>query len=244
MKVFKLLMAIAVVGFFSTSCSNDQIDFSAEELAVEESVDEASFARGSVVPSGAHYNLNIIGMQKDKTADMTGNNGRRIFVKLWGKSKIKLIEGPEFAVLDANGTDNDGASFQLPNPDPDGDGITAYSIWMRPLGKPGGSAIISLCADADLTDDYQEVCTADPLEVERSKGPSRFKDVTKKLLTILVVDDIVFIDGDGVEQTIKAGRYGIFDDTFEDYFWEYDNSGLKLLQLRFYPIPSEDNILN
>lgn len=26
----------------------------------------------------------------------------------------------------------------------------------------------------------------------------------------------------------------IFDDCFENYFWNYYNSGLKLLQLRFY----------
>ena len=239
MKTFKLLIAIAVCGFMTTSCSNELFE-SAEDASLKE--DASLFAKGNDAPKGAHYNLNIIGVQKDKTADMTGNNGHRIFVKLWGKSKIKLIEGDDFQVLDANGTDNDGAAFQLPNPDPDGDGTTSYSIWMRPLGTPGGSAVISLCADADLDEGYYEVCTADPLEVTRSRGQSKFKDVTKKLLTILVTDDIVFFDSDGVEQTIKAGRYTIFDDTFEDYFWEYDNSGLKLLQLRFYEIPSSDNI--
>lgn len=144
-----------------------------------------------------------------------------------------LIEGDDFAVLDANGTDG-SASFQLPNPDPDGDNMTSYSIWMRALGKPGGGAIITTCADADLSDDYYEVCSAEYLEVERQKGKPRFENVSKTLLTILVEEDITFTDGDGIEQTIESGRYTIFDEAFEDYFWEYDNNGLKLLQLRFY----------
>ena len=33
-------------------------------------------------PSGAHYNLNVIGVPKDKSADMTGSNGHVMFVDL------------------------------------------------------------------------------------------------------------------------------------------------------------------
>lgn len=237
--VFMVLLSLGVL----LSCSKDQIEIPQQEQLKEvpEMVnpnDGALTKQGNGAPSGAHFNLNVIGVPKDKTADMTGNNGHRIFVSLWGKSKINLIEGDDFQVLDANGTDG-AASFQLPNPDPDGDGETTYSIWMRALGKPGGSAIITTCADADLTDGYYEVCSADPLEVERTKGQPKFTNVSKKLLTITVVDDITFTDGDGVEQTIPAGTYTIFDPIFEDYFWEYDNSGLKLLQLRFYEVPSD-----
>ena len=32
------------------------------------------------------------------------------------------------------------AAFRLPNPDPDGDGTTSYSVYVRALGKPGGKA--------------------------------------------------------------------------------------------------------
>ena len=45
---------------------------------------------GNGAPKGSHYNLNIIGVKKGKTADMSGNNGHRIFVNLEGKSKIML----------------------------------------------------------------------------------------------------------------------------------------------------------
>src|SRR5262245_33340660 len=99
---------------------------------------------GNGAPSGTHYNLNMIGVPKQKTADMTGDNGHRIFMSLEGKTKVMLSEGV-FAVLDANGTDGT-ASFQLPNPDPLNSGVTKYSVFARALGKPGGSATITTCA--------------------------------------------------------------------------------------------------
>src|SRR4051812_45379064 len=50
-----------------------------------------SAVTGNGALSGAHYNLNIIGASKDKTADLT-NNGHRIFVPLIGTTKIYLSE--------------------------------------------------------------------------------------------------------------------------------------------------------
>src|SRR5512146_2123854 len=67
---------------------------------------------GNGCPSGAHYNLNIIGVANPKTADMTDTSGHTIFVPLEGNVKIGLAlapEGESFAVLDRNGTDGNGA---------------------------------------------------------------------------------------------------------------------------------------
>src|SRR3972149_1028843 len=66
----------------------------------------AAFA-GNGAPSGAHYNLNIIGVSNPKTADMSNSNGHVIFVALGGRdntvrTKIILTEG-DFAVTDKNG---------------------------------------------------------------------------------------------------------------------------------------------
>src|SRR4026209_1113717 len=97
-------------------------------------------AAGNGAPSGAHYNLNIISVSKDKSAEMSGNQGHRIFVPLYGKPKIWLSESPSFEVYDANGTDSNGASFGLPNPDPDADGITEYSVYARGQGPAGRRA--------------------------------------------------------------------------------------------------------
>src|SRR5687767_10014946 len=103
---------------------------------------ESSLATGNGAPSGAHYNLNIIGVPKDKSADFSGGNGGRIFVDLVGSTKINLTEG-SYQVMDANGTDGT-AAFRLPNPD-NGTGQLAYSVWVRAGGKPGGSASMASC---------------------------------------------------------------------------------------------------
>ena len=121
--------------------------------AFAEQPDEGTTGNGSPQVKKL-FSLNIIGVSKDKTVDMD-NNGHRIFVPLEGKAQINLVEG-EFEVIDANGTDRDGATLQLPKPglDPylvgdkgNADTISDYSVFVRPLGKPGGWATITTCAD-------------------------------------------------------------------------------------------------
>lgn len=201
--------------------------FLALSLVLAFSITGSVFAgTGNGAPSGPHYNLNIIGVPKDKTAPMDSNNGGRIFVPLYGKTTIGLREGPTYQVLDANGTDANGAAFQLPNPDPDNDGVTVYSVWVRPLGKPGGSSTMTTCATDPL--DGTEWCSVYSSVQVRSKGQSKFTDVSKELLYIYAD-----INADG-----KVERVPLFDSALENYFWSYDNNGLKILQLRFYEVSS------
>ncbi len=200
---------------------------------------------GNGAPSGTHFNLNIIGVKNEKDMDLEVSGGHVIFVPLQGKSRILLGEG-EYAVLDKNGTDGE-ASFQLPNPDPDNDGVTVYSVWARALGKPGGSAsMVTGAWDPGLdgimgTADDIEVYSMYKLQVERTQGKQKFTDVSRYLLYIYVESDIIS-DPDGIPNSgdevvlVEAGRYPLFDPALEDYFWEYDNNGLKLLQLRFYEV--------
>jgi hypothetical protein len=193
-------------------------------------------------PSGAHYNLNIIGVPKGKTATMTGNSGHRIFVPLEGKAKINLAEGSTFQVLDANGTDGNGASFQLPNPDVDGDGVTSYSVYVRALGQPGGSANMQTC----YTDATGTWCAVDfdggvdQINVGRTKGKSTFTNVTKDLLFVDYCTAFSDLNGDGVftsDECTSVTQIPLFGEAAE-YFWDYDNNGLKVAQLRFYEIPT------
>ncbi len=190
---------------------------------------------GNGAPSGAHYNLNLIGVPSGKTATDTSNsNGRRIFVPLAGRSRILLTEGP-FDVLDYNGTDGE-ASFQLPNPDPDLDGTTDYSVYVRALGKPGGSAVLQSCFE-DQTGTW---CAADfaggvePITLGRTKGKQTFQNVTKDLL---YVDVCVEVDATTGACT-QTDQIPLFSDDTKSYLWQYDNAGLKLAQLRFYEIPT------
>jgi hypothetical protein len=179
---------------------------------------------GNGAPGGAHYNLNIIGVQSDKSADMTGDSGHRIFVPLSGQARIMLSEG-EFAVLDANGTDG-SAAFQLPSPDPDNDGETEYSVYVRALGMPGGKATIVPTATDPVTGEvYASTLST---VVLRDKGRSSFTNVSKTLLYVYAD-----VDGDGI-----IDRVPLFDSRLQDYYWSYDNQGLKLAQLRFYEVPT------
>ena len=60
----------------------------------------------------------------------------------------------------------------------------------------------------------------------RNAGPSKFKDVSKELTTIYAD-----FDDDG-----QLERVGLFEEELWQYFWDYDNDGLKLVQLRFYEL--------
>ncbi len=173
--------------------------------------------------TGAHYNLNIIGVPQDKVADMTGDNGHRIFVPRFGNAKILLREG-DFGVIDANGTDGNGASFQLPNPDPDGDGVTAYSVFARALGKPGGKSTTTTCmVDSTTSETY---CSIYSMVLVRSKGGSKFENVSKGLLYVYADTNL-----DGIVE-----RLPLFGDPLYQFYWDYTNDGLHLAQLRFYEV--------
>ena len=181
---------------------------------------------GNGGPSGAHYNLNIIGVAKDKSVNFSGGNGGRIFVDLSGSTRINLTEG-DYSVLDANGTDGI-AAFQLPNPD-DGNGQLAYSVWVRALGKPGGKASMATCFTEFET--ASTWCNSGELVVKLNRlgGGSKFVDVSKQLLQVCAD-----VNTDPTVTTLQL--VPLFSDLGTDYFWEYDNDGLKLAQMRFYPI--------
>ena len=218
---------------------------------------------GNGAPQGAHeYQLNIIGTS-EKNPNLTGGEGHRIFVPLDDRTKILLSEG-DYAVLDANGTDG-SAAFQLPAPgydahlvgDPgDADVTSSYSVFIRPLGKPGGWATITTCAElldttfADLLPgqyvktlnraEGDALCSIEQVGADvltRQKGKSSFTNVTPELTSVVfrvVVD--VDTNGDEVvdEDDYVDVRVPLFDDIMENEYWEYDNSGLRLSQVRFY----------
>ncbi len=217
-------------------------------LALSMAMPLVSGATGTGAPSGAHYNLNIIGVPKNKTADMTGDNGRRIFVKLWGTdTKILLTEG-DFQVLDANGTDGT-AKFQLPNPDVDGDGITSYSVYVRALGKPAGSAKMQSCY-SDATGTWCAVSFeggVSQIDIARSKGKPTFENVSKDLLYVDYCVAFSDANGDGVltaDECTNVDQIPLFGADADEYFWDYDNAGLKLAQLRFYEVPTNTGWVN
>lgn len=190
---------------------------------------------GNGAPSGAHFTLNLIGVGKDKSANMDAASGHVIFVDLGEKgqngttvtTKIMLEQSAsagEYQVLDKNGTDGE-ASFMLPAPG-------TYAIYARPLGTPGGKATITTCAEdvagnGDVTD---EVCSTENEVFVRGTGKSSFRNVTENLTTIYIdpVLDAAAVEACG--DTVVS----LFDPCLEGYFWKYDNNGLRVLQIRIY----------
>jgi hypothetical protein len=210
------LIAGIIIGSFASDLYSKRSDVT---------LNTSTAANGA--PSGSHYNLNVIGVPKGKTADMTGSMGHRIFVPLLGNCKINLSMG-DFQVMDGNCTDGK-SQFQLPNPDPMNSGVTTYSVWARALGKPGGSSETTTCA-TDPTDGLT-YCSLYTMVQSRGTGKSTFGDVSKQLLYVYAD-----IDGDGI-----VDRMPLFDERLQDYYWNYDNNGLRLMQLRFYPVASNVN---
>jgi hypothetical protein len=248
-------------------------------FAACEKTDPVADLEGDMLKStelnGEHFNLNLIGVKDKVMDDISGGNV--IFVDLYGVTNIMLLpaeEGQSFAVLDKNGTDGE-AALQLPEPGLDpyiigdpgvADTESDYSVWIRPLGKPGGIAEINTMAEVDsinLTDflknkeakDLDAIFALDPdasvtwvwipqtVTVERKPGKQKFVDVTGELLTVKYEVTVEYdSDGDGILDTSLTFevRIPIFDDILENEYWEYDNNGLKLLQMRFYPgIPAD-----
>lgn len=185
-----------------------------------------------------------------KVGDVAGPDGilgtaddlNELFINLDKRNKIFLVEG-EFQVLDGNACDGDGATFQLPaNYGPGLDGIlgtaddvlygAVYEVYARELGTPGGTGDLRTCAVAagadgiaDTADD-EVVCSTENVLLVRNTGKPRAQNVTQQL-TSLLID----IDGNGTLE-----RISLFDDDLSSYFWDYDNNGLRLVQLRFYPV--------
>jgi hypothetical protein len=179
--------------------------------------------------NGPHETLNIIGVQNPKKmsskdwdeVENVHGVGSTIFVSLDGKSKINLIDSADvegldkdFAVLDKNGTDADGALFALPKPGYDDyiigtetEVMSDYTIYVQPLGKQGGYANIRTCAqvlESDLEDYlgkddvkilnayvavFGGVCSLEYVGQDitmRTKGKTPITNVTAELTSIVL----------------------------------------------------------
>ena len=198
---------------------------------------------GNAAPSGPHYNLNIIGVTQGKKVPMMDSERHTIFVPLvTGQSgtDIYLTQGP-FTVCDGNGFDvasdcsgrrvgAQGAVFQLPCnnniaaatgttlvscTDRGSGSVAVYEVWARVVGKPGGSGRMTTCATE--LDTNTEVCSMNTEVFVRNKR-NQFYNVTNDLTSLATST-----------QTIS-----LFADGYQGYFWNYDNNGNKVLQLRFY----------
>ncbi len=122
----------------------------------------------------------------------------------------------------------------------------SYEIWARALGKPGGSAISTTCAT--VLGELQ--CSLENAVMTRTKGKSVFAEVTDQMSSMVIgycqddvvanvdgyytCDDFDQTDGDLTDGEVTWTRIALFAGNTEDWFWNYNNDGLRLAQIRFY----------
>jgi hypothetical protein len=211
----RIALALATLAGCYVGSDNPELDHE---------IDLANLAAGNGAPSGAHYNLNLIGVSNTLTQSNSGGNV--IHLPLQGNAQIDLSQG-DFMVLDDNCTDGT-CGFQLPNPDPTNSGFTTYSVFARALGKPGGSSSQTTCATDPTTGALY--CSIFSSVQMRTKGQQTFTNVSKQLLYIYYYNS-----------TGQLVRVPLFDSSLQNYFWQYDNNGLKNLALRFYMVSTNVN---
>ena len=191
-----------------------------------------TFAQVGQGLSGPHYNLNIIGVSHPKTTAMDLTDRHTIFVPLSGSVKISYVAGTEFQVLDGNCTDADGCTIEVPS-DPLGD--LCYNVYATGLGKPNAGQVI---VNADCTIDGLIGSCADALllnsfTVDRPKGKPRPQNISDvfRATGCIDVNSSGFCDSGDLQFT----NVWIFNiPQLLSYFWDYNNTGLKLMQVRFY----------
>lgn len=178
---------------------------------------------GNGAPSGKHFNLNIHGVNGGE--GYNGDTKNNIFVPLKGGCKINLTEGSPFSVLQSDCINEPAAEFQLPNPC--GDTNTTcedfvYTVYARALGK--GSANMYSC----FTDSTGTYCATGAMVISLNKlDYGKFVNVSQQLLNVC---------------NLNSQKEALFADSNKDYFWQYDNDGLRLAQLRFYQVSTPSGI--
>ncbi len=180
--------------------------------------------------NGNHYNLNIIGAETVGNVDNGNGNsmGHTMFVDLYGMTKIIMTQGDEFKVVDRCGVDEKPAKTEFmiaPG---------TYNVYARALGKPNKH--VEICSYGE----FQEYDTTNILwlgcvdvkDTTREKGKPKSVNINE----LFYVDVILSIlDEEGNIVTVEYKDFWVFDiDELIEYYWEYDNDGLKLLQVRFY----------
>jgi len=218
--------------------------------------------KGNGFLNGRHYNLNIIGVPKDKTVpDMQGSHRHTIFVPLNSgedverQVKIKYVTGDDFQVLDGNATDDDNmAIIQVPyeycdlETNDSCEELLSFIVFARGLGKPGpdtGAVVTAECeyllsvvdpeGTAGLT--CEDTLLLGDFEVRR---PGK-KPITRDITDIFRATGCLDYDADGVCDSgdLEFRNIWIFNiPHLEYYMWDYDNNGLKLMQVRFYETTS------
>ncbi len=163
---------------------------------------------GNGAPSGAHYNLNIIGVPKGMNDNFSGGEGSRIFVLRTGTTWFYVGASDHYEVMDHDGTD----------------GVIGTA------GNPGSPGIVFPYADGEWKAQiYVRLLGPQTSQVKwRTYVFDGVSYVTDPAWAFTLNKDTKF--------QLKTGQLLI--DGFENILWEmYDKTDFRLLQMRIYLEP-------
>ncbi len=125
--------------------------------------------------------------------------------------------------------------------------LLSFDVYAVGLGKPNGAAIITAectytegVVDATGTQDLEceDTLLMGSFEIKRSKGkpkPTNITDVFRATGCLDLTGEIGVCDK-GDREFRNLWIFNI--EELDDYMWDYDNNGLKLMQTRFYETTS------
>ncbi len=190
--------------------------------------------KGNGFPSGPHYNLNIIAKKPNWQFNASEDGNNTIFVRLDNKSQIIMTPSKheEFKVTDPDAVHKEKGKYDAEFEIPWNQSLRypAYDVYVRARGKPGGHVNIS-AGVINLTDNTTWLTLGTVPMLSHTKGKGKPKPGTQ------CINDIFYVPV--TNESGNTSIYWIFDhpeydpELFE-YFWNYDNHGCKLLQVRFY----------
>lgn len=204
---------------------------------------------------GPHYNLNLVAKDKEMPGDYDNPDRHTMFIPLdtddfdialktpnnLGKTaledsiKINITQGDEWAMLDGNATDGEGSFQMAPG---------KYDVYIAVKAKsPKVAGAYTYIAGWIEAYDYENVMWyyLKVGEVTVSKNGNKWTDASTLLWVDSGEDPFGIVGADPMwvfeyMAAMDALTYGEGQDKFGDlaYFWQVDNNGNKLIQVRFY----------
>src|SRR5262245_8507851 len=158
------------------------------------------------IPAGSKlaYNFNVIGHPADQTYNGDCGAGHRIFVNRDAKGAQVRVTNSDtgWRILDCNATSDHTAVLATSD-------VDVYDIYVRILGKPGGT--IHICGNTLLDAlSGEELCLLGTIDLTRGSGQSKF----------------------------TLAPSALFNASVEDLLWTVDtNSDFRIAQFRVYSRP-------
>lgn len=211
--------------------------------------------------SGPHWQFNLVGHPQGYKGGGEYSNGRAILIPLKNATgpaaivcegeevlvaddtvptftdqepvgaKLYFEAGDTFAILDRDATDKDGARIMIPteleDPDnPESQRVISVDVWIRVLGKP----FTCIDIDAYAFDSSQSLYFwAGSVDLNRQPGRASWTKINE-LFDVWYCDVV-----ENACVTDTAVELSVFNNVFEDYFWNIQNDGTRLVQVRLYP---------